>query len=42
MKRVDLDVFFTRWYKDMVYGKKNLWGLAVKNSFIIAIFGMIG
>ena len=42
MKRLDPDGFSTRWYKDMVYGTKNPWGLAAKNSFIIAIFATIG
>ena len=42
MKRLDPDAFSTRWYKDMVYGTKNPWGLATKNSFIIAIFATIG
>ena len=42
MKRLDPDAFSTRWYKDMVYGTKNPWGLAAKNSFIIAIFATIG
>ena len=26
----------------MIYGTKNPWGLAAKNSFIIAIFATIG
>ena len=42
MKRLDPDAFSLRWYKDMVYGTKNPWGLATKNSFIIAIFATIG
>ncbi len=42
MKRLDPDAFSTRWYKDMIYGTKNPWGLAAKNSFIIAIFATIG
>ena len=42
MKRLDPDAFSLRWYKDMVYGTKNPWGLATKNSFIIAIFATMG
>ena len=42
MKRLDPDAFSLRWYKDMIYGTKNPWGLAAKNSFIIAIFATIG
>ena len=42
MKRLDPDAFSMRWYKDMVYGTKNPWGLAAKNSFFIAIFATIG
>ena len=42
MKRLDPDAFSLRWYKDMIYGTKNPWGLATKNSFIIAIFATIG
>ena len=42
MKNLDPDAFSLRWYKDMVYGTKNPWGLAAKNSFIIAIFATIG
>ena len=42
MKRLDPDAFSLRWYHDMVYGTKNPWGLAAKNSFIIAIFATIG
>ena len=38
MLRLDQDAFSLRWYKDMIYGTKNPWGLAAKNSFIIAIF----
>ena len=37
MKSLDPDAFSLRWYKDMIYGTKNPWGLAAKNSFIIAI-----
>jgi ABC-type spermidine/putrescine transport system, permease component II len=39
---LDPDAFSLRWYKDMVYGTKNPWGLAAKNSFIIAIFATLG
>ena len=42
MLRLDPDAFSLRWYKDMIYGTKNPWGLAAKNSFIIAIFATIG
>ena len=42
MKRLDPDAFSLRWYKDMVYGTKNPWGLAAKNSFLIATFATIG
>ena len=42
MKRLDPDAFSFRWYHEMVYGTKNPWGLAAKNSFIIAIFATIG
>ena len=42
MKSLDPDAFSLRWYKDMVYGTKNPWGLAAKNSFFIAIFATIG
>jgi len=42
MKRLDPDAFSTRWYKDMVWGTKNPWGLAAKNSLIVAFFATIG
>ena len=42
MKNLDPDAFSLRWYKDMVYGTKNPWGLAAKNSIIIATFATIG
>jgi putative spermidine/putrescine transport system permease protein len=42
MKRLDPDAFSTRWYKDMVWGTKNPWGLAAKNSFIVAFFATVG
>ena len=41
MKSLEPDALSLRWYKDMVYGTKNPWGLADKNSFIIAIFATI-
>ena len=42
MKRLDPDAFSLRWYHDMVYGTKNPWGLAAKNSIIIATFATLG
>ena len=42
MKRLDPDSFSLRWYKDMIYGTKNPWGLAAKNSFLIAVFATLG
>src|SRR6056300_169325 len=42
MLRLDPEAFSLRWYEDMIYGTKNPWGLAAKNSFIIAIFATIG
>ena len=42
MKRLDPDAFSLRWYKDMIYGTKNPWGAAAKNSLIIAVFATIG
>ena len=42
MKNLDPDAFSLRWYQEMIYGTKNPWGLAAKNSFIIAIFATIG
>ena len=42
MKRLDPDAFSLRWYEDMIYGTKNPWGLATKNSLIIAFFATIG
>ena len=42
MKRLDPDGFSLRWYKDMIWGTKNPWGLAAKNSLIIAFFSTIG
>ena len=42
MKRLDPEGFSTRWYKDMIWGTKNPWGLAAKNSLFIAFFATIG
>ncbi len=42
MKRLDPEGFSLRWYKDMIYGTKNPWGLAAKNSIVIAIISTIG
>ena len=42
MKRLDPDAFSLRWYVDMIYGTKNPWGAAAKNSFIIALFATMG
>ena len=42
MKRLEPDAFSTRWYKDMVWGTKNPWGLAAKNSLMVAFFATIG
>ena len=42
MLALDPDGFSLRWYKDMVWGTKNPWGLATKNSLIIAFFATIG
>ena len=36
------EAFSFRWYEDMVYGTKNPWGLAVRNSLMIAFFATIG
>jgi putative spermidine/putrescine transport system permease protein len=36
------EAFSLRWYEDMVYGTKNPWGLAFRNSLIIAFFSTIG
>lgn len=36
------EAFSLRWYEDMVYGTKNPWGLAFRNSLIIAFFTTIG
>ena len=42
MLALDPDAFSLRWYEDMVYGTKNPWGIAVRNSFQIAFFATIG
>ncbi len=42
MLALDPEGFSLRWYKDMIYGTKNPWGLATKNSIIIAIFATAG
>ena len=42
MLALDPDGFSLRWYEDMIYGTKNPWGLATKNSLIIAFFATIG
>ncbi|MBD1139499.1 ABC transporter permease [Pelagibacterales bacterium SAG-MED46] len=42
MLALDPDGFSLRWYEDMIYGTKNPWGLATKNSLIIALFATIG
>ena len=42
MIALDPEGFSLRWYKDMIWGTKNPWGLAAKNSIIIAFFATIG
>ena len=42
MLALDPEGFSLRWYEDMIYGTKNPWGLATKNSIIIAFFATIG
>jgi putative spermidine/putrescine transport system permease protein len=42
MLHLILKGFSLRWYEDMIYGTKNPWGLATKNSLIIAFFATIG
>ena len=42
MLALDPEGFSLRWYEDMIYGTKNPWGLATKNSLIIAFFATIG
>ncbi len=42
MLSLDPEGFSLRWYEDMIYGTKNPWGLATKNSLFIAFFATIG
>ena len=42
MIALDPEGFSLRWYEDMIWGTKNPWGLATKNSLIIAFFATIG
>ena len=42
MLALDPEGFSLRWCEDMIYGTKNPWGLATKNSLIIAFFATIG
>jgi putative spermidine/putrescine transport system permease protein len=42
MIALDPEAFSLRWYEDMIWGTKNPWGLAAKNSIIIAFFATIG
>ena len=42
MLALDPEGFSLRWYEDMIWGTKNPWGLAAKNSLIIAFFATIG
>jgi hypothetical protein len=35
MLALDPDGFSLRWYEDMIWGTKNPWGLATKNSLIL-------
>ena len=42
MKRLDPDAFSLRWYEDMIYGTKNPWGIAARNSIYYAFFSTIG
>jgi len=42
MLALDPDGFSLRWYEDMIWGTKNPWGLAAKNSIFIAFFATIG
>jgi putative spermidine/putrescine transport system permease protein len=42
MLALDPEGFSLMWYEDMIYGTKNPWGLATKNSLIIAFFATIG
>ena len=36
------EAFSLRWYDDMIYGTKNPWGLAFRNSLLIGFFATIG
>ena len=36
------EAFSLRWYDDMIYGTKNPWGLAFRNSLLIGFFSTIG
>ena len=38
MLALDPEGFSLRWYKDMIWGTKNPWGLAAKNSVSIFLF----
>ena len=42
MLALDPEGFTLRWYEDMIWGTKNPWGLAAKNSLFIAFFATIG
>ena len=42
MLALKAEAFSLRWYEDMVYGTKNPWGLAFRNSIIIAFFATLG
>ena len=42
MLALDPEGFSLRWYEDMIFGTKNPWGLATKNSLVIAFFATIG
>ena len=42
MIALDPDAFSLRWYEDMIWGTKNPWGVAVRNSFYYAFFSTIG
>ena len=41
MLALDPEGFSLRWYEDMIYGTKNPWGLATKNSLFIAFFAIL-
>ena len=42
MIALDPEAFSLRWYEDMIYGTKNPWGIAVRNSFYFAFCSTIG